>query len=65
VNKAALLASVWGFALVISALVRLWGDRHPLPLEVTTGPVLLLLFTPAALMGCWLLFASRGSGESE
>ena len=65
VNKAVLLASVWGLALVISALVRLWGDRHPLPLEVSAAPVLLLVFTPAVLMAGWLLIASRGSGESE
>tara|TARA_B000000565_G_scaffold81335_2_gene58994 strand:+ start:15819 stop:15989 length:171 start_codon:yes stop_codon:yes gene_type:complete len=56
---------VWGFALVISALVRLWGVQHPLPLEVSATPVLLLLLMPAALMGGWLLMASRGSGESE
>lgn len=65
VKKAVLLACVWGFALVISALVRLWGVQHPLPLEVSATPVLLLLLMPAALMGGWLLMASRGSGESE
>ncbi|WP_244279414.1 hypothetical protein [Synechococcus sp. UW179A] len=64
-NKAALFASVWGISLLISALLRFWGQQHPQPLEPSAIPILVLLLMPSGLMAGWLLWSSRGSGESE
>jgi len=64
-KKAAILASVWGISLLISALLRVWGQQHPQPLQPSAVPVLALLFLPSGLMAGWLLWSSRGSGESE
>ena len=50
--------------MLLSAWLRFWGARHPEPLEVHTGPVLVLLLAPAVLIILWMLWSSRGSGES-
>ncbi|OUX75001.1 putative conserved membrane protein [Synechococcus sp. MEDNS5] len=64
-NKAGWLGSLWGGALLLSAALRFWGARHPEPLEVRSGPALVLVLAPAVLITLWLLWSSRGSGESE
>ena len=64
-NKAALLGFLWGGALLLSAALRFWGARHPETLPAHYGPVLLLVLAPALLITIWLLWSSRGSGESE
>ena len=60
-----ILASVWGLSLLLSAVLRIWGHQHPDPLQPSWLPVLALLFVPTGLMACWLLWSSRGRGESE
>tara|TARA_Y100000287_G_scaffold81538_2_gene64622 strand:+ start:341 stop:538 length:198 start_codon:yes stop_codon:yes gene_type:complete len=64
-KKAVLLGSIWGVSLLISAVFRLWGHQHPEPLQPGATPVLTLLFLPSVLMAGWMLWSSRGSGESE
>jgi len=64
-NKAGWLGFLWGGALLFSAALRLWGARHPEPLQVRSGAALALVLAPALLITLWLLWSSRGSGESE
>ena len=64
-KKAVTFASVWGLSLLLSAILRIWGQQHPEPLQPEAMPVLSLLFVPTGVMACWLLWSSRGRGESE
>ena len=61
-NKAQLLAISWGAAALFSFGLHSWGRWHPEPLLAPMPVVLLLVFSPALLLGGWLL--NREKGES-
>ena len=65
--KSGLMALVWGSALVASAGLRWWGSLRPDPLAASWPVVLLIVFSPAVVMGCWLLLvpAPTQTGETR
>ena len=60
VNKPLVMTVCWGAAAALSYALRRWGAMHPEPLQAPSGVVLAVVFTPAVVLGSWLLIDGRG-----
>ena len=60
-NKPLVMTVCWGAAAALSYALRRWGATHLLePLQAPFGAVLAVVFTPAVVLGMWLLIDGRG-----
>ena len=64
-NKPALLGVLWGLALIISIGLHWWGLQRPEPLQSSWWLALILVFSPPAVLGAWLLVMSDQERAGE
>ncbi|MAR07157.1 MAG: hypothetical protein CL862_08665 [Cyanobium sp. NAT70] len=68
-SKLALMAWVWGIALMLSCALHFLGQIRPQPLQAPWMVVLLIVFAPPVLLGGWLMLnpsiESRDGGTRE
>tara|TARA_B100000700_G_C14494046_1_gene600928 strand:+ start:23 stop:223 length:201 start_codon:yes stop_codon:yes gene_type:complete len=62
--KVFLILIVWGFALLISIALKLWGLQHPEEFLIRPFLIWSMLFLPSTFLAIWLLFNRQVNQEN-